>query len=233
MIHFARPDRDELICSAMPAAKKIATLFARQFSSIDCDDAVSAAYEALCVAAHHLDPARHATFAAFARACVKNALFQLLRANDSVPWSYRAIARRYHRARLDSETASFTEIAAELGLREAYLRRVLDGCATRVLSLSCPLCPDDDPDRGAIDRIAADGPTPEDVVVDLEMARVRRRVMRDALADLPEPLVDAVKGAVAGNLAQHARERGVPLQTMHSRLQRARAILRPVLAQAA
>jgi DNA-directed RNA polymerase specialized sigma subunit len=229
MTHIARRDRDELIYGAMTAARTSATAFARRFSTMDLDDAVSAAYEALVLAADRYDRTASVRFTTFAASCVTNALHQLLRDHDVAGWRDRAIARKYHAARALNPDASLPTVADVLGFAPAVVRRALDACATFIVSA----------DSVATDVAAPDvlppstDPTPEAVVVELEFARVRRRVLRDAVADLPAELADAVNGAASGNLSQYARDRGVPMQTMHSRLQRARAILRPVLAEVA
>jgi RNA polymerase sigma factor for flagellar operon FliA len=183
----ALAQRDRLVLQYQHlAAITVGRLHSRLPAHLDREDLVGAAHLGLIKAATLFDPNRGVKFETYAITLMRGAILEQMRETDWVPRTVRDQDRALQSARLELEARlqrepTLSELAEEMGMREALLEKVIREIGRKTLtSLEEPHGIQEG--RTVKEMLAEEGPSPCECIVQTEQSRH----LEKALERLPE-----------------------------------------------
>jgi RNA polymerase sigma factor FliA len=171
---------EERVSIGLPIVRRMAFRLARRLPpNVDVEDLISAGTEGLLRALQTYDDAQYPNFEPYAKVCIRGAILDELRANDSLTRYGRDRLKEINKAihALQNEIGrepTETEIANRLSIPLSEFQRISGELVRRpMLTFIDPIEPD---------TVESDGPTPATV---LDRQELRERLM-SAIERLPE-----------------------------------------------
>jgi len=222
---------ERLIKTHLWLVVRIAMEFRRP--GLSMEDLIQEGNTGLTIAARRFEPNRDTRLATYAtywiRACI---LEYVMRSHGPVRIGktrsqrivFFGLGRARRKLERDGETANCERLASELGVLQEDVESMVSRLSMRDVSLDAPRSFDDR--RSAVATLAEDGPSPEDMVAEMEEDDHRRERLFEGLKTL-DPRERAIIRA------RHMRSRPVTLEALGKKFGISRERVRQIEARAA